>query len=70
MFLDRSTEVAEVKRRQHITFINHLRKFTGIPLNDEQRLQALKDEILNKAHRGVGSKWLLSKIDQQLSQKV
>ena len=66
MFLVRNKSIAEVKRRQHILFINHLRRFTGIPLQDKEKLRALKDEILEKEDRGMGSQWMLDKIDELL----
>lgn len=67
MFLDRNTDVAEGKRREYITFINHLRRFIGIPLDDVSKLQALKSNLLEKENRGMGSDWLISKINLALS---
>lgn len=66
MFLVRNKAIAEVKRRQHILFINHLRRFIGIPLHDKEKLRAFKQEILEKEDRGMGSRWMLRKIDAQL----
>ncbi|MEM7040763.1 MAG: hypothetical protein AAF570_27625, partial [Bacteroidota bacterium] len=70
MFLDRNKDVAPEKRRQYVTFLNHLRKLLNIPLNDRGRIEKLKKEILEKESKGMGISWLIEKIDVLLGEKI
>ena len=63
MFLDRSKDISEEKRRQYINFINHLRKLINIPTREVDKLTALKKGILEKDRKGLGSAWLVDKIE-------
>lgn len=63
MFLDRSKGISGERRRQYNAFIRHLRQLSGIPLNDKARYAKLKAEILKKDAKGMGTKWLLEKIE-------
>lgn len=70
MFLDRNKEISEQKQQQYIAFINHLRKLTNIPLHDTQRLKNLYSEIVAKNRKGMGSEWLLAKLQELIGETV
>lgn len=63
MYLDRSEGISEKRRYQYITFINHLKRLCNIPLGDTEKLANLKMQIMEKDQKGMGSAWLLEKID-------
>lgn len=65
MFLDRNRSISPTKRRQNIEFILHLRKLVNLPLNDREKFEKLRNEIQEKAEKGMGSTWLLGKIEEK-----
>ncbi|MCB9234619.1 MAG: hypothetical protein H6581_23385 [Bacteroidia bacterium] len=64
MFLDRNQSISAERRKQYIAFILHLRRLSNIPLKDAKRLEKLKNEIITKSGKGMGSAWLLKKISE------
>ena len=64
MFLDRHKSISEERRRQYINFILHLKRLANIPLRDKDRLEKLRKDILEKDFRGMGTSWLLEKLDE------
>ena len=54
MFLDRNKNLSQNRKREYIDFILHLRRLSNIPLHDRKRLQKLREQIKEKAHRGMG----------------
>ena len=68
MFLDRNKSISPTKHRQNIDFITHLRKLVNLPPEAPDRLRKLRSEIEAKAEKGMGSTWLLKKIDEKMDQ--
>lgn len=66
MYLERSEGISKERRSQYVSFINHLKRLCNIPLGDSERLGKLKTQILEKDQKGMGSAWLLAKIDELL----
>lgn len=64
MFLDRNKGISQTRRRQNIAFILHLQRLSNIPLMDKKRLQKLKSDIQEKSEKGMGTSWLLEKIEE------
>ena len=64
MFLDRNKGISPTKRNQYVSFILHLKRLSNIPLRDKERLKQLKNDILDKSVKGMGTRWLLSKIEE------
>jgi len=67
MFLDRKTGLSENKKRGYVLFINHLKQLSNTPLSDQTRLLKLKADLESKEQKGMGSSWLLSKIEDLLA---
>lgn len=63
MFLDRNKDLSTAQKRQYIDFILHLRRLCNVPPFNHKRLQKLKQDIQTKAQKGMGSSWLLEKIE-------
>jgi hypothetical protein len=63
MFLDRQEGISEGKRKQYIDFLNHLKRLCNLPPNDQRRRDKLRQEILARKTKGLGSAWLLEKLD-------
>ena len=66
--LGRSEEISDATREQYLSFIRGLMRLLNIPLNDKERLQKLKDNVLEKPRKGMGFTWLVDKIDALLAQ--
>lgn len=70
MFLNRHKDISPQKQQMYLAFINHLRKLGSIPLQDVERLLQLANEIKEKRSKGMGSAWILRKIDELVGEKV
>ncbi len=69
MFLDRNKDIPEERRYQYIAFINHLKRLCNIGPKDKERLLQLRETILEKDEKGMGSTWLLEKIGHLIGEK-
>ena len=66
MYLDRNKGIPRKRIYQYITFINHLKRLCNIPIHESGKLEELKRQILEKEEKGMGSDWLVEKIDELL----
>lgn len=64
MYIHRTKQLSDHKRNQYIEFINHLNRLINAPSLDQKRLQKLRSDIVLKPFPGMGTSWLLEKIDE------
>lgn len=67
--LGRSDKISPQKREQYLAFIRNLMRLLNIPPHNQERLEKLRKEIIDKPEKGMGTVWLLDKIDQFLSKR-
>ncbi len=64
MFLQRTEELTVRRRRQYISFINHLRRLINCGPGDRERIEKLREDIVGKKTAGMGKGWLLAKLGE------